>query len=332
MIKVSQRQLKMDIITLTFISPEAIVQIYQRDYAGKTDHESMINLAYIDSSINLHWIDLPYRLSSWALDDPENAQLWVNSKDVLIAWAIMQTPFWSIDYVTLSDEKHLHRKILQWADQRANEIISTPYGHLSWFINVYDHQVERIQELESFGYLSQAQLTDDPWSKVIMLRDLNKPPIYKLPEGFIIRSLIGESEVEAYVELHQTVFGTKNMIMEWRERTIHHVDYHPDLDLVALTPNGRLAGFCIGWMSRMCGEVRFGQIEPMGVHVDFRGLGIGKALLSECIRRLQINDVRNIYVETDNYRNAAYSLYKELGFHVIHQVRVYGKEFNTDSM
>jgi hypothetical protein len=46
---------------------------------------------------NLHIIDLPYRLSSWALDDPANVGLWVDENQQFVAWAALQSPFWAID-------------------------------------------------------------------------------------------------------------------------------------------------------------------------------------------------------------------------------------------
>ena len=55
---------------------------------------------------------------------------------------------------------------------------------------------------------------------------------YRIPAGFSIRPLKGQSEVAAYVDLHQTAFGTKNMTLEWRRRTLQQPAYRPDLDIV----------------------------------------------------------------------------------------------------
>jgi uncharacterized protein YfaA (DUF2138 family) len=38
---------------------------------------------------NLHVVDLPYRLSSWALDDPENVRLWTDAEGRLLAWIVL---------------------------------------------------------------------------------------------------------------------------------------------------------------------------------------------------------------------------------------------------
>jgi hypothetical protein len=84
-------------------------------------------------------------------------------------------------------------------------------------VNVFAHQTERIGNLEAAGFASQADVGDDSWSKVLMLRPKGASlPATALPEGFTIRPLAGEAEVEAYVALHRAVFGSENMTVAWR--------------------------------------------------------------------------------------------------------------------
>ena len=145
---------------------------------------------------------------------------------------------------------------------------------------------------------------------------------HDLPEGFVIRPLKGEGEVEAYVELHRAVFESRNMTTEWRGRTLCHPAYIPDLDLVAVAPDGRLAAFCICWLHEDSG-----QIEPLGVRVDLCELGLGRAVLVEGLRRLHLHGASQVYVETDRYRNAALALYESAGFRVVRDVLVYRKDY-----
>jgi ribosomal protein S18 acetylase RimI-like enzyme len=70
-----------------------------------------------------------------------------------------------------------------------------------------------------------------------------------------------------------------------------------------------------------------GQIEPLGSHKDFRRYGLGRAALSEGLRRLQSLGVQKILVETDNYRNAAFKLYESFGFETKQDVHVYRKDY-----
>ena len=305
------------------------MELQLRPFGGEADLGSMAALAKAFPAANLHVADLPYRFSSWALDYPDNIALWVNPGGALLGWSILQTPFWTIDYACHPDvEAALHPQILAWADARARQIVATPAGRPMWFVNVFTGQHGRRQDLEAAGFASQADVGEDSWTKVLMRRPGSLPiPAVPLPEGFTIRPLAGEPEVAAYVALHQAAFQSKNMTVPWRQRTLSRPEYLPDLDLVAVAPDGRLAAFCIGWFNQDSPVGITGQVEPLGVHEDFQHQGLGRCLLFEVVRRLQQAGAEWVYVETDNYRDAAFALYTSAGFQVLEDVLVYRKEY-----
>jgi mycothiol synthase len=178
------------------------------------------------------------------------------------------------------------------------------------------------------GFASQANVSENPWSKVWMERPAALPVgKYRVPPGFVIRPLAGESEVGAYVDLHRTVFESKSMTVEWRLRTLRYPDYRADLDLVVAAPDGRLAAFCIAWLQPGLGAGGWGQIEPLGCHPDFRRYALGRVVLAEGLRRLQACGAEVIHVETDSYRNTAFALYESMGFEVQKEVLVYRKDY-----
>jgi mycothiol synthase len=300
-------------------------------FSGETDIQRMITLSQVRPDDNLHVIDLPYRLSSWALDDPDNVALWADSHGQLLAWAIMQTPFWAIDYVIRPGaEQTLHRQILSWADGRARQSLNKPAGRPSWYVLAFTDQTERIRDLEATGFANQADVGQGSWTKVLMRRPAGRLETGgTLPAGFTIRPLAGENEIDGYVELHRAVFESKNMTAGWRARTLLRPEYRPETDMVAVAPNGRLAGFCVGWSSRHGGKWA-GQIEPFGVRPEYRRLGLGRALLSETLHRLYENGAEDIYVETDNYRDAALGAYEAVGFQVFRGIMVYRKDFSDN--
>jgi ribosomal protein S18 acetylase RimI-like enzyme len=302
--------------------------ITRRSLSTEQDKYLMSALARHCSENNLHVVDLPYRFSSWAFDNPENISLWFVENQQLVAWAALQSPFWTIDYVCHPEqESHLHREILSWADQRAKAIQKTPYERPAWFVMVFSGQNNRIHDLENTGFKCQSDVGDDSWSKVLMRRSSQMPvKIHEPRTGFIVRSLAGESEVQKYVELHQSVFESKNMTVDWRTRTLQHPDYKPDLDIVVESPDNRLVAFCICWFDE---NSMTGHVEPLGSHKDFRQHGLGRVALSEGLRRLQSLGAQDIFVETDNYRNTAFRLYESFDFQTIQDVRVYRKDYGT---
>lgn len=134
-----------------------------------------------------------------------------------------------IDYALHPEaEREIHPQKLAWADDRARAIVNTPYGHPSWYAVAFADQTERCRELEAAGFACQSDAGEDSWSKVLMERLADLPmKDYRVPEGFNVRPLAAEIEVEAYVKLHQETFESKNMTVEWRMRTLHHPDYPP---------------------------------------------------------------------------------------------------------
>jgi len=298
------------------------MDISQRSCVEETDVRLMEDLARQTLAANLHVTDLPYRFSSGALDDPENTRLWFTSDGRLAAWAVLQVPFWTLDYVCLPEaEADLHAGILAWADRRAREILNTIQGHPCWFANVFSGQANRIRDLEAAGYKWQGDVGEDSLAKMLMLRASQMPvKVYQPPAGFIVRPLAGMDEVPGYVALHRAAFRSTTMTEEWRARTLQHPDYQPDLDIVVEAPDGRLAAFCICWFDA---GSHVGRVEPLGCHQDFLRFALGRVALSEGLRRLQDRGAQEIYVETDRERNTALRLYEFFDFQVIQDVLVY---------
>jgi ribosomal protein S18 acetylase RimI-like enzyme len=218
--------------------------------------------------------------------------------------------------------------LLAWADARARRARGTPFQRPQWFVNVFAEQAGRRRDLDRAGFACQADAGEDSWSKVLMRRS-GPPPsdLPALPPGFVVRPLGGQAEVEACVELQREVFGSKNMTVDWRSRMVHHPAYRPDLDLVVAAPDGRLAAFCICWLLETAGRAATGQVEPLGAREEYRGLGLGRAVLWEGLHRLHLLGAESVLVETDRFRGPALALYELAGFRVIREVLVYRKDY-----
>jgi mycothiol synthase len=291
-------------------------------YSGQHDQREMAALVRQHSREHLHAIDLPYRLASWAFDDPDNCKLWRDSSGELVAWAVLQSPFWTVDIACRPNlDALLFPEILGWAEDTARRIAYTLARRPAWFVNVFPHQHTRITALEMAGWGCQSDAGADSWSQVLLERDAAQSlPQIDLPPGFTLRTLAGPTEAAAYVALHQAVFESKNMTLPWRRRTLQQPEYRPELDLVIAAPGGELAAFCIGWLAsdRPCA-----QIEPMGVAPEYRGLNLGRIILSECLQRMHDLGARRVVILTDNYRGPALGLYESAGFQDRETVLVY---------
>lgn len=289
------------------------MQYTTRPYQNWHDLQAIADLAYGIGPNFLHVIDLPYRLASWTLDKPQNFQFWHDEKGKLLAVAIVQEAFLTLEYIIHPrvDRAVLEPEIVQWGVQRgqmvANEQATT------FPINVWlrsDHpQPERVSRLQAQGLMPGAR------QDVTMQCDLGKDhfseEMFPVPDGFRIRPLRGQTEVAAYVTLHRAAFGSTVMRESWRMRTLQMPQYRPELDLVAVAPDGRLAAFCIGWLHP---QQPLAQIEPMGVHPEFHRLGLGQAILAAVLQRLRIRNVQFVSLFTSADNHPAIKLYQSLDF------------------
>lgn len=305
-----------------------MTQLIQRPYRPESDPQRMADLARVSADSCVHVVDLPYRLCSWAFDDPLNGALWEDAGGDLLGWAALQAPFWAIDFALRPGAPpELLAALLAWADGRARAVRETAFGRPAWFLNAFADQHGQRGAFAQAGFADQGAVAEDAWSKVLFTRPADQPvPHAPPPAGCALRPLAGAAEVPAYVALHRAVFGSPNMTAAWRERTLRHPDYRPELDLVAVDPAGDLAAFCVGWFTPRGREgLPSAQIEPFGVREDMQRQGLGRALLAECLRRTQGLGAQHLAVETDNYRDAAYRFYESLGFVVSREIVVYRK-------
>lgn len=272
-----------------------------------------------------HLADWPYRFASWALDDSEGAQVWLDDAGRLLGWAVLQTPFWAIDCIVHPDApSSLYREMLVWAKTKAQTLTAAGAGRPIWFVSIAAMCLEQRRELEALGFVDMAEDEQDPWSKVLFaLPEARSVTPVLLPAGMAIRSLRVPEEIGAYVVLHRAVFESENMTHAWRERTTQLAGYRNALDLVLVSEAGELCGFCVAWLRERATGTTVGQIEPLGIAAPYRGQRLSQALLAEAVRRLREQGAGQIVVETDRQREAAMAAYTALGFTEAHEVEVY---------
>lgn len=136
---------------------------------------------------------------------------------------------------------------------------------------------ERVAWLEHFGFARQASET------IHMERSLREPiDAPRLPHGFFIRTVVGETEAEALAVLHRAAFGTDYMTTEKRLVWMRAPHYDPALDLVAVASDGELAAYCFGRIDRdenaRTGRA-VGWLDPLATHPRYQRRGLARALL-----------------------------------------------------
>jgi GNAT superfamily N-acetyltransferase len=288
----------------------------------------MYDLAAASPDAALHLADLPWRFNSPPLSIPDQTRLWEDATGNLFAWAFLSTWNCIDDFVRPgSDADWLASSILSWAIDRQHQEPSATGDRPSLYATSRSDDAPRIARLERHGFVR------DGWYYVHLGIDLSTPIAEPaLASGFTIRPLNSEREVDAYVTMHRTAFGTNRMTAAWRRATLRDPHYESDLDLVAVAPDGTLAAFCVCWITPPLpsrGGARVAQVEPMGVQPVYRRLGLGRALLHEGFRRARVLGADRLEVDTFSFSEPALRAYESVGFRRLYDEPVFVRAYSS---
>lgn len=75
-----------------------------------------------------------------------------------MARAVLQTPFWFIDYAFRPEATTLNPEILNWADERACQNLATPFGPSCLFVTIFSDQTERMSEAKLLADVQKASI------------------------------------------------------------------------------------------------------------------------------------------------------------------------------
>lgn len=179
--------------------------------------------------------------------------------------------------------------------------------------------------LERFGF------AHEPVRSLKYARSLDEPITgYALPQGFAMRPVGGEAEVEKLAMLHRAAFDTGHMTVEARLAIMRAPDYAPDLDLVAVAPNGDLAAFCIcGLEEEEEKEESVGYTDPIGTHPRYQRLGLAKALVTAGLSALKERGVTGVELGTSSENIPMQRLAELLGFVAVSEKLWFSKTVTT---
>lgn len=165
-------------------------------------------------------------------------------------------------------------------------------------LEVSRQDVALVDVLEATG-LREAE---GPWYAQLWrdLHDLSDVEHRRPPPGYHIRPVVsGDAEdVSARVEVHRRAWAptrVKGLLgealrgdeqgssysMEKHRAVTETVGYHPELDLVAVGPDGDVAAYALGWLDERSHSLLF---EPVGTDPAHSERGLARALCVEMMR------------------------------------------------
>ncbi|UCG00792.1 MAG: GNAT family N-acetyltransferase [Candidatus Heimdallarchaeota archaeon] len=216
------------------------------------------------------------------------------------------------------DYRYVEREMIGWIEQQFRKMKKKPEGTEKLCINILEGNPLREALLTELGYRNEKiygyyriRKGDSPISE------------YKCPENFKIRT-IERSDYDQLALQIRKVFGHGEWftaeVLEWIAQCSF---YREDLDLVAVTPDGTIASFCT---FRLDPNSKIASLEPMGTNPDYRGLGLGKSLITEGIKRSMKYNPPFFYIDGAANNPAANRLYDATGFTEKYAINSWVKE------
>ena len=200
---------------------------------------------------------LGQRLATPSLDRFNDQRVWVDVSGGVVGFAqVWNLP--SIDslgsyfYFRVHPDvrgRGIEREIIEWGIRRAHEA-GEQHGLravLKGRIFEHDSYSKGIFEMFNFEIARYG---------FRMARPLSIPiPEPVLPEGYTLRHVMGENDIEPWVACFNESFidhwGFNPDSVEERRHRLERPGYRPEQDLVAVAPDGSFAAFCLWEMDRV---------------------------------------------------------------------------------
>lgn len=310
-----------------------MIDVVSRPYDGK-DLPRVVDLlvAHLAAGFpfSISVADLRQVLPRISVKSEENGRVRENARRELVGFALVWPPSNTVLLLAHPNLTGgvtgplLSEQIVQWVVGHGHEIARERDQATQVRFRPFDTDHDLITLIERYGFHAEDWYT--PKYTRSLAATILEP---RLPAGFRIRHLSGEHEVEDYVALHREAFGTTTMQVEERLAFMRGPDYLPELDLVTVAPDGRLAAFVVGGIdqeeSRLRGQVT-GYTDPIGTRPANRRRGLARALLLEALRRLQSRGVEVAKVGTGSWNTATMALVEFVGFRLESKVLAYVQE------
>lgn len=194
-------------------------------------------------------------------------------------------------------------------------------GEVGW---VADSDEELVEYLTSQDY--SAVHTDRLYHWDLAKVDVPTP---ELPAGWVLRPVLGEEEANERRRASHSAFKSTMDSEAHLQRYLRFMRspvYDRERDLVAVSPEGRVASFVYWWPD----SSGIAQIEPFGTHADFQRQGTGRALMYYALERMKAAGMRLTRVITDEPRSDATAFYSGVGFQEVDRVRWWKRSASPD--
>lgn len=219
-------------------------------------------------------------------------------------------------------------EILQWSEQRMREVGEERAVRVKLRTRSRNDKIVRRVLLEQQGFTTERCF-------LTMAYPLVQPfSSSSLPTGFKLQQLSTGRDLKAWVELFNESFidhwDHQDLTVATVKHWLENPYYKPELNLIAVSPEGTFAGFCLGYINHD-ENVRTGRnegwIKLLGTRRSFRKRGLGRAILLAQMRQLKAAGVERVKLGVDDQSlTSATQLYQSVGFYSVNTWLSYVKE------
>jgi ribosomal protein S18 acetylase RimI-like enzyme len=257
------------------------------------------------------------------LNPIEYIRLW-HDGDKLVGYAVLgEDP--SFDFQVLPEYEWcgIETEAMTWAKTRLDVLRKSNAQRWSgkFVSGARQDNPKRIAFLEQHGFQRGGE-----FSEVNMLRSLDEPiPETVLPAGYQVRAVAESGETSNRAAAQREVWHpwtVGNVSVDDYAYFMRLPGYYRDLDMVAVAPDGVIAAYVNGWIDTVN---RVGDFGPVGALPAYRRKGLTRAVLIECLRRMQSRGMNRVSVSTGVSNTAAIRLYESVGFKIVNQYLEYVK-------
>jgi mycothiol synthase len=246
------------------------------------------------------------------LNPREHIHLWHDNEGRLVGYGILgEDPSFDCQVLPEYARSGIEAEAMAWAEMRLSELCQRDAQRWggNFVAGARQEDVKRIAFLEQHGFQR------GEYAEVNFLRSLDEPiPETAIPAGYQVRAVAAVSEISSRAGAHREV---------WHPWTVGNVSdddyalfmslpgYDRDLDVMAVTPEGAIAAYVNGWLDPVN---RIGDFGPVGARPAYRRQGLTRAVLLECLRRMQARGMDRVCVSTGVANTPAIRLYESVGF------------------
>lgn len=285
--------------------------------------KSLVTTSMADDMQHSYWHvgDLVWGMYQNTVFDPrQNVRLWEDEQGELVSFA------WRDGHGTIvlqvasrhRNDHALLEQMLVWGEMRQREAVAQEGAEPVYTVAAFEDDLSLLDLLKQQGF------ERGEFQMLHMRRDLGQPIAETvLPEGWRVRHVAGEDEFQERVNIHRDVWHPSKVTLEACRRMRGIAGYTPELDLVAVAPDGAFAAYCICWLDQIN---KIGEFEPVGTRSAFRGKGVGKAVMLEGLCHLRAFGMQTAIVCSVGSNEPAWRLYESVGFRTYNRSFDYSKQ------